>query len=185
MEPFRLKLKVGPHEFEAEGARETVAEQLAIWRELIASPNAMASPPPAPQAVPPAESVPTAPLGQPITNGDISRAEFDKLFQHDGRLVYLTALPLGERREADAALLLLLGQRLYNSTDLVTGGQLLDGLQRSGLGKPGRADLTLKDYIEQQHVIRSGAHRGVKYRLTPPGVVRAKEIAKELLKMVG
>ena len=35
MEPFRLKLKVGPHEFEAEGDQEMVERQLSVWRELI------------------------------------------------------------------------------------------------------------------------------------------------------
>jgi hypothetical protein len=32
------------------------------------------------------------------------------------------------------------------------------------------------------NVIRAGARRGVKYRLTNPGLVRAREIASELLK---
>ena len=32
MEPFRLKLKVGPHEFEAEGEQESVERQFALWR---------------------------------------------------------------------------------------------------------------------------------------------------------
>ena len=36
MEPFRLKMKIGAHEFEAEGEQETVERQFALWRELLA-----------------------------------------------------------------------------------------------------------------------------------------------------
>lgn len=194
MESFRLKLKVGQHEFEAEGDQETVAAQLAIWKELIAGPSGQTPIAPTlpsatangPAMVAPITTESTPAAATSSANGDIPRVDLDKLFQQDGRLVYLTALPTGERRIADAAMLLLLGQRVYNSTDLVTGSQILDGLERSGLGTFERADGTLGDYVEpQKYVIRSGVRRGVKYRLTPPGLAKAKEIAKELLKMVG
>src|SRR5438477_7666462 len=36
METMRVKLKVGEHEFEAEGPIEAVQSQLATWKELIA-----------------------------------------------------------------------------------------------------------------------------------------------------
>ena len=66
-----------------------------------------------------------------------------------------------------------------------TGAQIIDALERSGLGKPSRADATLQDYIDKQFVTKSGTRRGTKYRLTPPGLTKAKEITKDLLKMVG
>src|SRR5437870_4412890 len=99
MEPFRLKLKVGPHEFEAEGDQETVERQLAVWRELIASPSSaptLPSPPPQVPPVGPGAVVDSA----AVTNGPDLRAEYAKLFKHDGRVVSLTVLPNGNQREA-------------------------------------------------------------------------------------
>ena len=179
MEPFRLKLKVGPHEFEAEGDQESVEKQLAIWRDLIGSPAAsaplLASPPPAvvPAITPPAPSPAVVPE---------SRAEYDRLFRHGGRVVSLTVLPSGANRDGDAALLILLGQKVYNGDDQVTGMTINDGLQLSGI-KVARIDRVWGEHWEV-NVIRSGAHRGTRYRLTHPGMARARELAAELLKLV-
>ena len=184
MEPFRLKLKVGPHEFEAEGSQENVEKQLAIWRELIGSPlisaPALASPPPpAPATATPA----VTPIIPPALNGlPESREDFSKLFKHDGRVVSLTVLPTGEQREADALLLLMLGQRVFNGAEQVGGSALNDGLSISGLTVE-RIDRAWGGHLAG-NVIRTGVRRGVKYRLTHPGLARAKELAAGLLAMV-
>lgn len=176
MEPFRLKLKVGQHEFEAEGDQESVERQLDVWRELIGSPLAnvvtLASPPPAPPA-----NVPAAPT-PPVD----SREEYGRLFKHDGRIVSLTVLPTGEQREADALLLLMLGQKVFNDSDLVGGSALNEGMSISGMSVD-RIDRGWGSHLES-NVIRTGVRRGVKYRLTHPGLAKAKEIAKDLLAMV-
>src|SRR2546430_5384640 len=134
MEPFRLKLKVGLHEFEAEGDQETVERQLAIWRELIATPGMSASPLPR-------EGGPVGPATAP----NEPTAKYAKIFRHQGRVVSLSVQPNGDRRNADAALLVILGQRLYNGTDLVSGGQIIDGLDQSGITGVERANVTLGD----------------------------------------
>src|SRR5689334_7081615 len=104
MEPFRLHFKVGEHVFDAEGPQEAVERQLAVWREMIA---ALPSPPPRqPQTgavAPPGEAGASAP---PETFAD-----YDKVFRHDGKVVSLTVLPTGSEREADAALLVMLGRK--------------------------------------------------------------------------
>jgi hypothetical protein len=177
MEPFRLKLKVGPHEFEAEGDQESVEKQLAVWRELIGSPLAttptLASPPPDP---------PPLPGTAPLPPRSVSRAAFDKVFQHDGRVVSLTLLPQGDNVESDAGLLLLLGQKVYNGLDAVTGSQLIEGLEVSGC-KVARAD-RLFDRIMDRDVTRYGQHRGTKYRMTHPGLSRASDLLRELVERV-
>jgi hypothetical protein len=193
MESIRVKAKSGSHEIEIEGDRESVSGELAVWREWVAGlasviiPTASSPPNTAPAGAASVEpsSGSTATAASPGANGDVPRAELDKVFRHDGRLVYLTALPQGDRRQVDGAMLILYGQRIYNNAELVTGAQIIDALERSGLGKPTRADATLQDYIEKQFVTRSGVRRGTKYRLTPPGLGRAKEIVRELLKLVG
>lgn len=197
MEPFKLKLKVGVHEFEAEGEQETVERQLAVWREMIGSmpisPPVAASPPP-PAAYPqvvqlqPAGGIPSRESfglpslqvqGQVQVSDSISRGELDRLFDHRGPVVTLTMIPSTDQREADAALLLLLGQREYNAVDLVTGSRLQEGLRLSGLSIP-RIDRSWGSHMDT-NVLRVGSHRGVKYRLTNPGLARARELARELI----
>lgn len=166
MEPYRLKVKVGAHEFEAEGTPEDVRAQFEMWRELIAM-SGVATPP-----APPPGAAGSAP-GQPAPD---SRADFDRLFRHDGRVVSLTMAP---DRAEDALLLLLLGQKVYNSDDLVTGSQLQDGLKITGLPMD-RVDRGWGEHLGS-NVVRIGQRRAVRYRLTNPGDRRAREIAKELL----
>lgn len=182
MEAFRLKLKVGPHEFEAEGSQESVEKQLAIWRDLIASPSAtppvVASPPPPPAPAPQAPGAPSAPQPTPPV-ADPERVSLDRLFRHDGRVVSLTALPTGDNRTADAALLITYGQRVYNGKELVTGQEVMDGLEQSGLTIE-RIDRSWGPH-QDVNVIRTGTRRGVRYRLTNPGNARAKEIVRDLL----
>src|SRR5215510_12118712 len=98
METTRLKLKIGEHEFEADGPAEIVQAQFMAWRELIsglpaviakteqASGDEKAQDPPAPR------------------NGPA----FDKIMKQDGRFVSLTAR--GDSLE-DELILLLLGQK--------------------------------------------------------------------------
>src|SRR5690349_11118313 len=180
MEQFRLKLKVGPHEFEAEGDQESVERQLAIWRDLIASTPTASSPPPAPA---PSSSTPT-PASPAVSGGSsVSQQEremYGKIFrvESDGHLT-LSVLPTGATKEADAALLLLLGQRIYNNEELVTGNPLMVGLARSGMPVP-RVDRVFGDYMDQ-YVIRVGTHRAVRYRLTGIGWNKVREMANELI----
>src|SRR4051812_3822966 len=112
MEPFRLKLKVGVHEFEAEGSEDAVQKQLEVWRDLIASPSA--SPPVA--ASPPPYVAP--PLPPPADGGNDDKARYAKIYKHDGRVVALTVPTLtGEAQTADALIVLLFGQKVYNNSD--------------------------------------------------------------------
>ncbi len=173
MEPFRLRMKIGVHEFEAEGEQEGVERQFALWRELIAStPQTSASSPPL-----------NPPLGggEPPGALNAGAGEFDKIFHRTGKLISLTVLP-GPDRAADAALLLLLGHRLYNQVDQVGGTALLSGLKQSGYDTA-RVDRVLDRHVPEL-VLRTGVRRAVKYRLNNPGLNRATELARELVTMV-
>lgn len=180
MEPFRLKMKVGSHEFEAEGDQETVERQLLEWKALI-----LAVPAAVPVAVPVAVTVPVTPSpAAPATPPaqTLLGTVLGKVFKQEDRIVTLTALPTGPQAEADASLLLLLGYRDLTQEELVTGGRILQGLQRSGMSVQ-RADRVFGDYMDR-FVIRVGVHRAVRYRLTNQGMLKAQELAKELAQMV-
>lgn len=171
MEPFRIHLKVGPHEFEAQGEQEAVERQAALWRELITS--HLASPPP------PAHGTPSP--GNPAAPGRFQ--DYDRIFRHEGRVVSLSVLPQGESVGPNAALLVLLGRKYYEKEDLVGGAAVLEGLSRSGI-EVERADRAFDTHIPG-NVLRTGRNRGVKYRLTNVGATRAEEIARELAAVVG
>ncbi len=178
MESFRLQLKIGQHEFSAEGEREAVERQADEWRKMIASLPTLPSPPPAPpqsegssQAEPPMGVLPSEDF-----------AEYDRVFRHDDKVVSLTVLPRGATREADAALLVMLGRKHYKGEDLVGGTRLLEGLEISGL-QVLRADRVFGAYMGT-HVTRIGKNRAVKYRLTNQGMAAAKGIARNLAALV-
>jgi len=169
--PFKLQVKIGNHEFSAEGEQEAVQRQFEVWRELIAAPTAAAAP-----ASP--GSAPASQVEQPSL--DPESALYDKIFRHDGKgAVSLTVLPQGADGERDAALLLLLGRRHYEHEEQVTGQRLLSGLKESGLPVE-RADRMFGDYMDR-YLLRAGAHRAVRYRLTNPGLDKARELARLLV----
>ena len=178
MEPYRLKVRVGVHEFEAEGSQEAVERQFALWRELVTS---LPSPPPVVTPlsgqVTPTGNVTIVPVPPPAGGSGL-----DKIFRREGRVITLTVLPTGDQREQDAALLLMLAQQIYNSEDMVTGNTLLEGLKRSGLSVE-RIDRLFGDYMEQ-YVLRNGVHRAVRYRLTNPGAAKARELGHGLVNLV-
>lgn len=174
-----MKVRIGDHEFEAEGSAEVVAKQFDAWKELIqalpAAP-ALASPPPELPPAPPAPPLP--PLDRsPLTNDGIETA-----YRREGPVVTLSLVPEGATREPDAGLLVLLGHRTLLNEQEITGTRLMQGLSRSGISVA-RADRLFGDYMPQ-YVLKSGTRKGTRYRLTNMGASKAMEIVKELLSRV-
>lgn len=167
MDSYRLKIKVGDHEFEAEGPTEAVTSQFEAWKQLIST-------------------VPRQTNATPATNGTQEETQkpatdapiaMDKIFKSEGRVVSLTALP---NTEQEAALLILLGQRHYRTNESVTGSEVMDGMQLSGY-RLGRVDRMLDGLASDGVVIRTGQHRGTRYRLSNTGLTRAQAIAREVI----
>jgi hypothetical protein len=164
VEAYRLKLKVGEHEFEAEGPEEAVTRQFEAWKELIA-------------AAPRQKDVTPAMNGKQEENQEGASLALDKILRSEGRVVSLTALPTNEQ---EAALLVLLGQRHYRTNESVTGSEVMDGMQLSGY-RLGRVDRMLDGLASDGFVIRTGQHRGTRYRLSNTGLARAQAIAREVI----
>lgn len=165
--PYRLKVKVAGHEFEAEGDPETVQSQFAEFKEMISNLS------PQREARSASEPVKEAP-----TNGGALAIE--KIMKLDDRVVSLTA---HTRSSRDAIMMILLGQKTLRGNELVTGAELADGLRISGHNIP-RVDYTANKLIDDGYVVRIGAHRGTKYRLTNTGIQKANELAKEIIELV-
>lgn len=169
MAEYRLKVKIGDHEFDAEGPAETVKAQFEAFKELIS-------------ALPTnrIESTMGTTLALESTTPEIQTAtapNVDRIFRAEGRVISLTAPPTSE---TDAVMLVLYGQRYYRKNESPTGSEILDGLEQSGYRTP-RIDRILRGLSDEGAVIITGSHRGKRYRLTNQGVTRAEGIARDTL----
>jgi hypothetical protein len=171
MDTQRLKIKIGTHEFEAEGPIDVVQSQFAAFKELIVGI--------------PFEKQPTTQDQPPIQGGlderpPQSHVQIERILKADGRVVSLTA-----RCDSpdEAALLILLGQKELRSNQEATGSEIMDGLTQSGY-RLGRVDHLMNKLSSEGSVITMGIHRGRRYRLTNLGLLKALEIAKEVIATV-
>jgi len=182
MDIQKLRVKIGPHEFEAEGPSEVVQAQFEAWRELIvASTSAQGAssdlgsggtdPDPEPDEEQPEENG-----GERALDPLVLQA-----FERDrqGRMVTLRYLPQSQRRDADAAVALLYGFQLLLNNDRVLVGTLKDALQRSGI-QPGRIDKTLDVYVRRGLVLKGGRGPGGRYSLSNQGRNKAEEVIRTL-----
>lgn len=165
-ETFKLRVKFGDHEFEAEGPQEAVIQRFEEFRELIRSA-------PSPTVSPHAKPAPAPSEEEPSWVGTLIR--------HDprSRVISLRVLPEGEEREADAALLLLLAYKQARAEDEVSVTVLKEALSQSGCPVP-RLDRALALQVKEHLVLKTGRGKGGKYRLTNKGLARAEALAREL-----
>jgi hypothetical protein len=169
---YRIKIKIGEHEFEAEGPSEIVQSQFDAFRELIATSSArpnVTTDSPGNQA----ETNNNAGSGEPPTS-------FDKIMRVDGRIISLTVRPESDR---EAALLVMLGQKRYRDNEPVTASEIRDGMEHSGY-RFARVDRLMRPLCDQGLVIQLGAKKSTRYRLTNPGMIEANVIASRFLAQV-
>ena len=169
METTRIKVKIGDHEFDAEGPVQTVQAQFEAFREIVSSIPRQKSEPPASHTVQATDKTADA-------NG-MPHIPIEKILHLSGRVVSLTALP---KSATDAALLIMLGQKDLRNNVSVTGQELGDGLAESGRDVP-RVDRVMDSALKEQWVLKTGVKRGTRYRLTNVGLAKALTVAKELI----
>ncbi len=166
--PYKLKIKIGEHEFEAEGPVEVVRDQFNTFKELIAT-------------VPTKVLETTLPAQQETkNNGPLPHLPIEKILKVDGRVVSLTARC--ETTE-EAVLLILLGQKDFRTNQEATGSEVMDGLTQSGY-RLDRVDRIMDKLTADGSVITVGVHRGRRYRLTNAGLTKALALAKEVIETV-
>jgi hypothetical protein len=161
MESTRIKVKIGEHEFEAEGPTEVVQSQFETFKQLIANP---------PQQI----NSSTKPPAKQEQN------EIRNVSQVNGRVVSLTVKP---DSEATAAMLIMLGQKIFRENDTVTASEIKDGLEQSGY-RLTRVDRTMQPLCDDGDVIRIGARKGTRYRFTNQGAAKALNAAIEASQLV-
>lgn len=166
MEMTKIRIKIGDHEFEAEGPAEMVQAQFEAFRSLLSA---------APQKQEPSQESPPPPT--PETKGNSAHVPLDRIMRSQGRVVSLTAMP---STPEESALLILLGNKELRGNESVTGAELGDGLAQSG--RPvGRTDRVMDKLIEANYVLKSGFRRATRYRLSNIGHQAALTVARELI----
>jgi hypothetical protein len=179
---YRLKIKIGPHEFEAEGPVQVVQDQFAVFRELVFSPAANAPivtvlPAPTPASILDSPSTITTEK-QEVNDSD---NHLDKIMRVENRIVSLT-VPADSSEEA--ILLLLYGQKILRKNDSVTGAEIMEGITATGGLAVNRADRFLDKLAATGDVIVIGEHRSRRYRLTNAGLTKARQSASNKLAIV-
>lgn len=165
MDTCRLRVKIGPYEMEAEGPREFVEKHYGSFSDRIPQTNQLAT------------------LPQPATQVDTPSQQdsnFAPIFRVDGKGVTLTARPRGEDQDLNGFLLILFGYKELKGTEFVTADEVLYGMKQSGFGIE-RADRLASRAYTQNLITKDGVRRGTRYRLTNPGIERAKALGEEIL----
>jgi hypothetical protein len=186
MESTRLKVKVGVHEFDAEGPPDQVAAQFEAWKELIAGlqHSEQATNQNGRRTITlPADSV------QEVKTRDGYAATWD-IFGGDLDRDLMTLKvhpPAGDTRDADAILLVMYGYRKAgNDGDgmaEVPVTKLKESLDVSGIRVP-RIDRAVAPYLRAGYLLKTGRGKGGVYRLTNTGFARAEELARRLFEQL-
>jgi len=183
MDTSKLRVKVGVHEFEAEGPAEHITAQYQIWKEMIAT---------APQSTPAAAPKPNgsaipASMVTEVKTRDGYAAPWDifNMDESDGDLMVLRVHPpAGDTRDADAILLVMYGYRKAgadgNGVSEVPVTTLKRSLEIAGLRVP-RIDRAVAPYLKAGYLLKTGSGKGGKYRLTVTGFAKAEEMAHKLI----
>jgi hypothetical protein len=173
VENFKLHMKVGPHEFDGEGPADAVRKSFDDWKSLVAS-------------MPSAETTyatANSSLGGGINGsaGVLEAEELARLFVHDEKkgIVTLRILPRGDDRDANAALLVLLGFRQLKSQDEVPVTQLKPALKQSGCNVD-RVDAVVGKYQREGFINKGGSGKGGKYSLTNSGIEKAHTLTRTM-----
>lgn len=175
MESHRLKVKLGPHEFEAEGPPDVVQAQFEAWKDLIQS-----IPTPAQASHHEVKSHESAPAAQAAILNVDSEA-ISALFGVNEKqgVVFIKAHPVGENRNADAALLVLYGLRRLLGKEDALAGDIKDCLEESGI-RVDRIDRTVGSHTSSGLLMKSGFGKGGRYRLSNTGLRKAEELVLQL-----
>jgi hypothetical protein len=189
MDVFKLRIKLGADEFEAEGTQEYVEKQRHIFLEQIETRGSQPTPAKNESRSADANEIPPNGNGhlssensgrQNLSGANLpSLTDMSKIATQQGDIITLSAAPSGESADEDSLMLLLLAHKVMRTADSVPTNYLLAGMKQSGRSVD-RLDRVFGK-IDSTLIIRTGVKRGAKYRLMNPGVTKARGLAQQLL----
>ena len=173
MQPYKLHIKIGPHEFHGEGPEDAVKRDFDEWKNLISlvpirQVASQGFSPPAPEQI--------------AELNDADQRTLSKVFAVDDRrdLVSLRTLPRTDDRDADALLLVLLGYRFLKNQAEVLVTQLKPALRQSGC-MVDRVDRVAARPVSQGFLHKGGLGKGGRYSLTNSGLEKAKALLNSVV----
>ena len=157
--PYKLQVKIGNAEFNAEGPETSVKAQFDAFMEVLRQSGAAAR-------------------GNESRSDSVTDSEVQRAFSSDDNgIVSLRVLPKTDRRDADALILLIWGFRQLQSLTDVSALDLAAAGRQSGL-QIDRIDRVIAP--NGQYVSKGGAKRGTRYALNNPGADYAKALLARL-----
>ena len=167
--PYKLHVKIGHAEFEAEGSEKSVKEQFdqflaAIGQKTHTDINSNGQ-----------QAAQSADNGS--RNTEVDATILAKAFRELDDQLSLLHLPPTETQQADALLLILYGYHRLKDQAAVGVMQLMGCARQSGL-QIERADRTIASHM--QFVNRGGYKRGSRYGLNNRGIAHCEEILREM-----
>jgi hypothetical protein len=169
--PYRLKVRLGSHEFEAEGTEEVVKDQFALF--LTAAQSATVNVPETPSAHS-SKSEGASTLGEA---DDIERL-WNRAFKRKEDQLSLHGLPETKSQNADSLVLLIYGYHELLKQDSVQSTTLMDAAKQSGL-RIDRIDRNIPTAYNQ-YVIRGGNGKGSRYSLNNRGLAYAQSLLEDM-----
>jgi hypothetical protein len=172
----KLRMKIGVHEFEAEGPRDLVIAQLDIWMRAAG----LATTPAGDATAAAGDHAGRSPAARDFRPerhpglGDVFRVDAER------QLIILRVRVNGRRRNADAALVLLHGfDTCFGTGD---GADVPAVRLRAALAASGhrlrRMDRALAPYVAAGLVHKGGRHKHETYALTAPGSRHAAALVR-------
>jgi hypothetical protein len=184
MDTVKVRVKLGHHEFDAEGSREDVTALFTAWREATGAP-----PPPAPRPDGDITSIEQNTGG----NADPSNGEpeapptpskLKRVFSISKSGVVQLIVPLGDKAEvSDAALLALYGYSSMQGTEDVSALRVTASLRDSGYPVK-RIDRPIQGHLDGGLVLAIGKGKGRRYRITAKGMRRAQDLVDGLARQI-
>ena len=190
MDNSRVRLKIGPHEFEAEGSEESVKARLMEFRDLISgSPlertrggTDAPAPPPAPEGLPLID----APFAKPAAS-KLSVQQVDLVFHPEpGRQgLSLRILPSTDkgviRQISNTMLVILFGYKEKLGVLEVPVIQITAAMRQSGFTTLKRLSTSFSQLQKEGLALKIGAGKGTKYRATNKGLQLAEDLLHSTL----
>jgi|SRR5579883_132703 len=187
----RLKMKIGVHEFDAEGPQEYVDakfEQFQALIEKFSAPQAAATTPVIPQTqegIPPA--IPAVVPPPPLATGGVDLSQIFTIDADNKRLnlhVHIDDADGKNQQAGDAMLIVLYGYRKQFQVDEL-GAVQMSAVVKNAIGQTARPDLAAPTLVTGGYMTRNGTGRSTTYRITPKGMARAEAAIKATLAKMG
>jgi hypothetical protein len=176
LDTYRIKMKIGVHEFEAEGPTDLVTTQFDAFMAAVSTATALQEAAGTFNLNPPITPAPHAPPIAPATASEVTEAVLGRVFRQSD-ILSLAALPNGDNATADAMLALLYGYLKLKGETTVTGTSLMKSAKLSGV-PVGRVDRAMN---QPEYVLAAGVRKARRYQLNNRGIARAEEIIRTIL----